>query len=204
MVRLIPKDENFVDLIVEDAENLLLAARELDALLTSFDRLEERVAEIQRLEKHGDSIDREIRARLERAFITPFDREDIHELSARLDDVVDGIQEVAETMLIYGIDAPTPEARELAEILTSQAEHLVAAARTFDRFKGIEPHLREIHELEHRADGLSRAAIAGLFQPGDDPLRVIKWMNIYRELEETVDAAEDTGEIIERIVAKSS
>jgi len=204
MVRLIPKDENFVVLIVEDAENLLLAARELDALLTSFDRLDERVAEIQRLEKHGDSVDREIQARLERAFITPFDREDIHELSARLDDVVDGIQEVAETMLIYGVDAPTPEARELSAILTSQAEHLVAAVRTFDRFKGIEPHLREIHELEHRADRLSRAAIAGLFQPGDDPLRVIKWMNIYRELEETVDAAEDTGEIIERIVAKSS
>lgn len=204
MVRLIPKDENFVDLIVQDAENLLLAAHALDALLTSYDRLDERVAEIQRLEKEGDTIDREIQARLERAFITPFDREDIHELGARLDDVVDGIQEVAETMLIYGVDAPTDEARQLAAILTQQAVHLVAAVRTFDRFKGIEPHLREIHELEHRADGLSRAAIAGLFTPGDDPLRVIKWMDIYRELEETIDAAEDTGEIIERIVAKSS
>src|ERR1700675_2396466 len=102
MARLIPKDENFVDLIVQDAENLLLAAHALDALLTSYDRLDERVAEIQRLEKEGDTIDREIQARLERAFITPFDREDIHELGARLDDVVDGIQEVAETMLIYG------------------------------------------------------------------------------------------------------
>ena len=119
-------------------------------------------------------------------------------------DVVDGIQEVAETMVIYGVDAPTDEARQLTAILTEQAAHLVAAVKTFPRFKGIEPHLREIHELEHRADGLSRAAIAGLFTPGDDPLRVIKWMDIYRELEETIDAAEDTGEIIERIVAKSS
>ena len=84
MVRLVPKDEDFVDLIVEDAENLLLAAQELGALLESYDRLDERVAEIQRLEKHGDGIDNEIQVRLERAFITPFDREDIHELSARL------------------------------------------------------------------------------------------------------------------------
>jgi predicted phosphate transport protein (TIGR00153 family) len=204
MVRLVPRDEDFVDLINQDADNLLLAARALDAMFLTYDRLDDRVAEIQRLEKRGDEIDREIQARLERAFITPFDREDIHELAARLDDVVDGIQSVAETMIIYGVDAPTDEARDLAAILTDQAEHLVAAVRTFDRFKGIEPHLREIHELEHRADGLSREAIGGLFRPGDDPLRVIKWMDIYKELEETIDAAEDTGEIIERIVAKSS
>jgi predicted phosphate transport protein (TIGR00153 family) len=204
MVRLLPKDENFVVLIVQDAENLLLAARALLAMFTSYDRLDDRVTEIQGLEKRGDEIDREIQVRLERAFITPFDREDIHELAARLDDVVDGIQSVAETMIIYRVDAPTGEARQLAAILTEQSEHLVAAVRTFDRFKGIEPHLREIHELEHRADGLSREAIGGLFRPGDDPLQVIKWMDIYKELEETIDAAEDTGEIIERIVAKSS
>jgi predicted phosphate transport protein (TIGR00153 family) len=204
MVRLMPRDENFVDLIIQDAENLLLAARALGALLTAYDRLDDRVAEIQRIEKRGDEIDQEIQVRLERAFITPFDREDIHELAARLDDVVDGIQSVAETMIIYGVDAPTDEARQLAAILTSQADHLLAAVRTFDRFKGIEIHLREIHELEHQADGLSREAIGGLFRPGDDPLRVIKWMEIYKALEETIDAAEDTGEIIERIVAKSS
>ena len=82
--------------------------------------------------------------------------------------------------------------------------NLVAAVRSLDGFKGIEVPLREIHELEHQADGLSRAAIAGLFRPARDPLDVIKWMDIYKELEETIDAAEDTGEIIERIVAKSS
>jgi hypothetical protein len=204
MVRLIPRDENFLDLFTMDADNLLAAARELEAMLATYDRLDDRVAEIQRLEHEGDRIDREIQGRLERAFITPFDREDIHELSARLDDVVDRIQETAETMIIYGVDAPTDEARELSRILTGQAEHLVAAVRCLDRFKGIEPHLRAIHDLEHRADGLSRAAIAGLFRPGDDPLEVIKWMNLYGELEEAIDAAEDAGEIIERIVAKSS
>ena len=204
MVRLVPKDENFIASFIEDAENLVTAARELDAMLGSYDRLDERVAEIQRLEHRGDEIDVEIQARLERAFITPFDREDIHELVVRLDDVVDGIQEAAEAMVIYGVDAPTAEAKQLSGILAAQGEHLLAACRSLDGFKGIEPHLREIHELENRADGLSRAAIASLFRGGHEALFVIKWMEIYKDLEEAIDAAEDAAEVIERIVAKSS
>ena len=99
---------------------------------TSYDRLDERIGEIQALEKRGDEIDREISQRLEDAFITPFDREDIHDLTVRLDDVVDGIQATAETFLIYGIAAPTDEARRLAEILVGQADALVAALRNLD------------------------------------------------------------------------
>ena len=104
MVRLIPRDEAFQEIFIKDGENLLEAARALNALFTDFDRLDERVGTIQALEHQGDEIDIEIAARLERSFITPFDREDIHELYARLDDVVDGIQEAAETVVIYGID----------------------------------------------------------------------------------------------------
>ncbi len=204
MVRLIPRDEKFIEIFIQDAENLLAAARELDALVTNYDRLGERVAEIQRLEHRGDELDTEIQARLERAFITPFDREDIHELVVRLDDVVDGIQEVAEALVIYDVDQPTHEAVELAGIIAAQADHLIAAVRKLDGFDGIEVHLRAIHELENRADGLSRAAIATLFREDHEPLHVIKWMDLYKELEETIDAAEDACEVIERIVAKAS
>ena len=91
MVRLIPRDEKFFDLFVEDGENLLAAARALEAMVTSYDRLDERMVEIQALEKRGDQIDDELMARLERSFITPFDREDIHELVVHLDDIVDGV-----------------------------------------------------------------------------------------------------------------
>ena len=84
-------------------------------MVDAFDNLDDRVAEIQLLEKRGDDIDREINQRLEDAFITPFDREDIHELTVTLDDVVDGIQATAETFVIYGIDRPTEEARQLAQ-----------------------------------------------------------------------------------------
>jgi len=203
MVRLIPRDEAFYDIFVKDGENLLDAARRLDAMVTAYDRLAERVAEIQALEHQGDVIDTEINARLERSFITPFDREDIHELTARLDDVVDGIQEIAETFVIYGVEHPTDEARRMAAIITAQASQLLDALRKLDGFNGIAGHLHQVHDLEHEADGLSRAAIGRLFHDGIDAIDVIKWRDLYTELEETIDAAEDAAEIIERIVAKN-
>jgi uncharacterized protein Yka (UPF0111/DUF47 family) len=182
--RLIPKDVKFFDLFIADGENLELAARRLEELVVSYDRLEERVAEIRVLEHRGDEIDAELNERLEKAFVTPFDREDIHELTVRIDDVVDSIQEVAETFVIYGVEKPTDEARRLAGILAAQAS--------------------QIDELENEADGLSRAAIGALFHEGADPLYVIKWRDVYNELEEAIDAAEDAGEIIERMIHKAA
>ncbi len=202
MVRLIPRDEAFTEIFIRDGENLLAAARALEELVVTYDRLDERVAAIQALEHEGDEIDTEIAARLERAFITPFDREDIHELTSRLDDVVDGIQEVAETFVIYGIEKPTPEARQLAGIIAAQAAELLAALRMLDKPETMQAHLRSVHTLENEADGLSRAAIGRLFRERMDPLDVIRFRDLYIALEETIDAAEDAAEILERIAAK--
>ncbi len=202
MVRLIPRDEEFTKIFIRDGENLLAAARALEELVVAYDRLDERVAAIQALEHQGDEIDAEIAARLERAFITPFDREDIHELTSRLDDVVDGIQEVAETFVIYGIVEPTPEARQLAGIIAGQGAELVAALRLLEKPETMQAHLRAVHTLENEADGLSRAAIGRLFRERMDPLDVIRFRDLYIALEETVDAAEDAAEVLERIIAK--
>jgi uncharacterized protein len=202
--RLLPKDVRFFDLFTADGENLQAAAHRLHEMVTSFDRLGERVAEIQVLEKRGDDIDREISQRLEDAFITPFDREDIHELTVRLDDVVDGIQATAETFVIYGVDRPTEEAIDLARILADQSDQLIEALRKLDGLKGLDPHLAAVHDLEHEADTLSRAAVARLFRDGSDPLEVIKWRDIYREMENAIDAAEDAAEAIERMYHKST
>ena len=202
MVRLIPRDEEFTRIFIRDGENLLAAARALEELVVTYDRLDERVAAIQALEHQGDEIDAEIAKRLERAFITPFDREDIHELTSRLDDVVDGIQEVAETFVIYGIVEPTPEARQLAGIIAGQGAELLAALRLLDKPETMQAHLREVHTLENKADGLSRAAIGRLFRERMDPLDVIRFRDLYIALEETVDAAEDAAEVLERIIAK--
>ena len=174
-------------------------------MVHDYDQLDERVAEIQALEKRGDEIDREINARLEDAFITPFDREDIHELDVRLDDVVDGIQAIAETFVIYGID---------------RADRRGAAARRDPRRSGGRARRRRcassmgsrtwtptstrVHDLEHEADALSRAAVARLFREAPDAIEVIKWRDLYRELENTIDAAEDAAEAIERMFHKAT
>jgi predicted phosphate transport protein (TIGR00153 family) len=203
MVRLIPKDEKFYDLFIADGENLLEAARALEAMVNSYDRLEERVTEIQALEKKGDQIDDEVARRMQRSFITPFDREDIHELVVHLDDVVDGIQATAETFTIYGIAQPDDDVKQLVALLTGQAVQLQEALTKLARKRDITQHLQIVHELEHKADALSRAAIGRLFRGGMDPLEVIKLRDLYTVIEETIDAAEDAAEVIERILAKS-
>jgi uncharacterized protein len=202
--RLLPKDVRFFDLFIADGENLQAAAGKLRDMIESYDRLDDRVTEIQALEKRGDEIDREINQRLEDAFITPFDREDIHELKVRLDDVVDGIQATAETLVIYGIRQPTDEARTLSRILADQSDSLLSALRKLDGLKDLDVDLGRVHDLEHQADALSRAAVAKLFAGSPDPLDVIKWRDLYRELENAIDAAEDAAEAIERMFHKAT
>ena len=202
--RLIPRDIKFFDLFIADGENLAAAAERLAELVDRYDRLDERIAEIQALEKRGDEIDREINARLEDAFVTPFDREDIHELAVRVDDIVDGIQAVAETFVIYAVKAPTDECRRLALILREQGVELAAALRKLDGMKGVGEHLDRVTALEHEADTLSRAAVGRLFRDGVEPIEVIKWRDIYHELENAIDAAEDAAEAIERMLHKGS
>ena len=151
-----------------------------------------------------DVIGDEIGERLDEAFITPIDREDIHELARRMDDVVDRIQETAEAMQIYDVEAPTQEAQRLAEILEAQAVELGAALGKLESMQGLGGHLKRVHELENEADGLSRAAIGRLFRESLYPLDVIKWRDIYQSLEESIDAAEDVSEILQRVVHKGT
>jgi len=200
--RLIPRDARFLDLFVASGDNLAAAAARLKDLVDDFDRLGERIAEIQELEKKGDEIDRQIGQRLEESFVAPFDREDIHQLSSRLDDVVDGIQAVGESMVIYDVRQPTDECRGLTAILAEEASELAAALVKLERMKGLNEHLERIHDLEHRADGLSRAAIGRLFRERQDALEVIKWREVYMELENAIDAGEDAAEVIEGMVHK--
>jgi predicted phosphate transport protein (TIGR00153 family) len=199
-----PRDERFGELFVTDGENLRAATAELLELSTRYDDLDARVQRIRDLEHRGDVIGDDLIVRLEKAFITPFDREDIHELVSRVDDIVDRVQEIAETFLLYHVTAPTPEAKELARILDAQAERLLEAFRRLDAMKDLETPLKEVHELENQADGKSRAAIAGLFRDGVDAIEVIKWRDIYHYLEEAIDSAEDAAEVLERMYHKAT
>jgi predicted phosphate transport protein (TIGR00153 family) len=202
--RLLPKDPKFFELFVLDGDNLAAAASALHEMVDQYDRLDERVATIQALEKRGDEIDDEVTRRLEDAFVTPFDREDIHELVSRLDDVVDGIQSIAEAFVIYGVTAPTGEARRLAAILDEQGREIAAALPKLDGMKDLEGHFAAVHQLEKEADGLSRSAVAKLFRDDLPPIEVIKWRDLYTYLEDTIDAAEDAAEAMERMYHKAN
>lgn len=199
---LIPKDMKFLDLFRAAGDNLAEAAQDLDELVENFDRLDQRIAGIQRLEKRGDQIDAELNKRLENAFVAPFDREDIHELTVRLDDVVDYIQAVGESLSIYDVKAPTEDCRRLAQILAAQGAELAKALGKLNKMQDIGEHLAKVHELEHEADGVSRAAIGKLFRDSTDALEVIKWRELYLALENAIDAGEDAAEAIERMIHK--
>jgi uncharacterized protein len=201
-LRIIPREERFFDLFVEDAANVLGAARMLEAMLRSYDDVPRRNAELRDAEHLGDEISHDIGHRLESTFVTPFDREDIHALISGLDDVLDMIEEIGDTFGLYRIDAPTAIAVQQATIIVKQCELIHEALLHLRGFKDLERYWIEIHRLENEGDTLVRSAIAGLFEDNPDPLEVIKWKKIYNLLEAGVDFCEDVANIIERIVVK--
>jgi hypothetical protein len=201
-LRLIPREERFFDLFVDDSANVLGAARLLEAMLRTYDQLERRGGEIRDAEHRGDEISHDIGRRLESTFVTPFDREEIHALISGLDDVLDHIEEVADTFILYRIDAPTSVAIQQAAIIVRQCEQLHEALSHLRGFRGLEKYWIEVHRLENEGDRLARTAIAGLFENGKKPIELIKWKDVYTLLEQTIDRCEDVANIIERIVVK--
>ena len=203
-LRLIPREERFFDLFAEDAANVLGAARLLEAMLRTYDVVERRAGEIRDAEHRGDEISHAIGHRLENTFVTPFDREDIHALISALDDVLDYIEEVADTFILYRIDAPTPVAIEQAAIVVRQCEQLHEALGHLRGFKDLDKYWIEVHRLENEGDGVTRNAIASLFENEKNPIELIKWKEVYSLLEATIDKGEDVANIIERIVVKQA
>jgi len=183
-----------------DAEQQFL----LEAMLRTYDQPEARAAEIRATEHRGDEISHDIGHRLEATFVTPFDREDIYALISGLDDVLDWIEEVADTFVLYRIEAPTAIAVEQASIVVKQVELLHDALAHLQGFKGLDRYWIEVHRLENEGDRVARQAIADLFAKGGDTLEIIKWKEIYALLESAIDKCEDVANIIERIVIKQA
>ena len=198
----IPREEKFFDMFVEDAQNVLAGARLLEEMFRSYDQRERIASQLRDLERKGDGISHDIGQKLEKTFVTPFDREDIHQLITRLDDVLDFIEEVADTCILFKIEAPSPTTLAQTEIVVKQAEEIVRALEKLKGFKGVAPHWIEIHRLENEGDRVVRHAMAELFANGIDPIEVIRWKDVYALLEDTIDAGEDVANVIERIVVK--
>ncbi len=134
--------------------------------------------------------------------MTPFDREEIHALISALDDILDLIEEVADTFVLYRIEAPTKMSVKQASLIVQACETVHLALSNLRGFKDLERYIVEIHRIENEGDRLSRSAIAGLFDDGTKTIDVLKWKDVYALLEDTIDKCEDVADLIERIVVK--
>jgi len=203
MVRLLPREEVFFDLFNQSAENILVAARKLRALLEDFTSVEKRAEEIKVLEDNGDDLTHGIIDRLNRTFVAPLDREDIFALAKQLDDVIDWIEASSSRLALYRVRQIPPEAKELAHIIVSACEAIVGAVANLRRLERVSAHLHEINRLENLADHVQRDAIAKLFAEDRDPIDVIKWKEIYETLEEATDQCEHVAHVLESINTKN-
>jgi predicted phosphate transport protein (TIGR00153 family) len=198
----IPREEKFFDMFEEDAANVTSAAHLLEEFFRNFEERERIALQLRNAEHEGDRLSHEIGHKLEHTFVTPFDREDIHALISRLDDVLDLIEEVADTCILYNVESPDEAVAKQAEIVALQSEQIRDALGKLKGFKGLERHWIEVHRLENEGDRIARAAVADLFKNGTDPVQIIKWKDIYGLLEDAIDACEDVANVIERIVVK--
>ena len=201
---LVPRDRTFFDLFVEEGENTLRAARLLKEMLEKWPEDGGLSRDILKAEQEGDRITHDIVRRLNSTFVTPIDREDIYGLATQMDDIVDYIEEAADFLGLYQIEAPMDQALELAEVLVKSCEQLRGALQNLRGFKDLEHYWIEIHRLENDGDRISRDAVASLFANGIDPMVVIRWKDIFAVLERAIDSTETAAHILEGIVIKNS
>lgn len=205
--RLMPREGNFFELFNAHAERIVEGSRELAAMITTFTDLEKHAEYIDAAERAADKITHEAITLLHKTFITPFDREQIHQLITRMDDILDLTQDVAESVVLYDIRKITPEARQLAEICQMCCERVRTAVSLLKNVKDTEAILKtcqEIDRLESDADRVMRAAMSKLFRDESDIKQLIKMRTIYELLEHITDRCEDVANIIEGIVLENS
>ena len=160
--------------------------------------------EILLVEQEGDRITHDISQRTSSTFVTPIDAEDIYNLAGKVDDIVDHIEETADFMGLYRIEAPMDQALAMADVLVKACERLSTLLGHLREFKDLEKHWIEIHRLENDGDRLYRDAVAALFANGIDPMVVVRWKGIFTVLERAIDATETAAHILEGIAIKNS
>jgi len=201
---LVPKDRVFFDLFNQAGQNNVRAARLLEEMLAKWPDDGGLAREILLAEQEGDRITHAIVQRVNSTFVTPIDGEDIYALATQLDDIVDNIDETADFMGLYQIEAPMDQAQAMAEVLVKSCEQLAALLENLRGFKDLEKYWIEIHRLENDGDRLYRDAVASLFANGIDPMVVIRWKDLFSILERAVDATETAAHILEGIVIKNA
>ena len=199
-----PKDREFFNLFEEAARNVVRGADLLDQMLAHYPDSADLARDIVICEQEGDRITHDIHQRLNSTFVTPIDREDILELASALDDIVDFVEEVADYMGLYKIEAPMEQSQQLARVLAQAGRQISEAMPRLRNFDDMSHYTVEVNRLENEGDRISRDAIASLFEAGIDPLVVIRWKDIFERLEEAIDATEHVANILQGVVIKNS
>lgn len=205
--KFLPQEGRFFEYFVELADEAVLASRELASLMGSLDDLERRAYSIESHEKRGDRVTQATIELLHKTFITPLDRDDIHKLITRMDDILDLTEDCAQSIHLYDVKQLTPEAQRLADLCVACAEKVkeaVSLLASMENARRILAVCGEIDKLESEADHVMRAAIAKLFRDEPDVRQLIKLRSIYEVLENVTDRCEDVANIIEGIVLENS
>jgi predicted phosphate transport protein (TIGR00153 family) len=184
------------------ADLLRHGARLLEQMIATDPPLADKAHEIKEVEHQCDFLTHAIIQRLNKTFVTPIDREDIHELARTLDDVMDAIDNAAALIPLYRIDTIRGGARELTRVILQQTDELRAAVEALENKKGVLERAVEINRLENEADRIHKQALGQLFDEEKDPIVVMKWKEIYDVLEEATDACEDVANLLENVVVK--
>ena len=201
---LVPQEREYFRLFSEFAATLDQAAQLLARLMHDFDSLKGTAREMVELEHVGDKIVHDIVKRLNKTFITPLDREDIYDLAATLDEVLDSIEAAADMLLLYRIEKPAQHAVEQSAVIAKQTAVLRLAIDSLEKRKGLNDHWIEVNRLENDGDRLYRDAVAELFDGDMKCTDIIKWKDIYSTLEHAIDDCEHVANIIESIVLKNT
>jgi len=204
-MKLFPKKINFFEYFDNDLKNLSRGTQQLVTIFENFGEFKEHAAKMQDIEHDGDLITHDIMRQLNSSFLTPIDREDIHALASRIDDVLDQIWSAVERMVVFKFTEPTPQSVQMARDLHKTSLVLQKAfnelrAKDYDH---VQEYCIEINRLENKLDRDVREALGSLFEDyKDDPLMVIKWKEIYEHLEDAADRCEDVANILESIMLK--
>ena len=200
--RLIPREEKFYQDFQALGDELKNGARLLEAMLAPAHPIWSKADEINVVEHKCDSLTHAIIQRLNRTFVTPLDREDIHALARSLDDVMDSIDASATLIRMYRLDNVRFGARELAQIITASADEVRLALGALEQSKGLMAHAVEVNRLENEADRIHQQAVIQLFDAERDPITVMKWKETLDFLENATDRCEDAANVLEGVMVK--
>jgi len=205
MFGLIPKEEKFFVLFKELACNIVEGALLFKEMLDDFSDPVASQKKIKQVEHIGDILTHDIVKKLNKSFVTPFDREDIYALSGALDDILDLIDSCAQRFVMYNVEQPTAAAKEMAFLILKSCQSLEGAISLLgSNLEQINRFCVEVNSLENEADRVCREAISRLFDEEKDPIQLIKWKEIYETLEHACDKCEDAVNILESVVLKNA